>query len=129
MTYADYLHVEELLALQEPRSEPHEHDETLFIVVHQAYELWFKLLLHELDKVATDFLVDRLYPAISTFKRLRTIMKVAVEQIYLATLSRRPTVREREVVAAHLADAKDRTAGLADVQHALLNLNEFLLRH
>jgi len=52
-----------------------------------------------------------------------------VEQIYLATLSRRPTAREREVVAAHLADAKDRTAGLADVQHALLNLNEFLLRH
>jgi len=81
MTYADYLHVEELLALQEPRSEPHEHDETLFIIVHQAYELWFKLLLHELDKVATDFLADRLYPAISTFKRLRTIMKVAVEQV------------------------------------------------
>ncbi|MBA4187124.1 MAG: hypothetical protein C0467_03815 [Planctomycetaceae bacterium] len=52
-----------------------------------------------------------------------------VEQIYLATLSRRPTAHEKELVAKHLADAKDRTAGLQDVQHALMNLNEFLLRH
>lgn len=81
LTYADYLHVEDLLALQRPRSDPPEHDETLFIVVHQAYELWFKLLLHELDKVKADFVAGRLYPAISTFKRLRTIMKVAVEQV------------------------------------------------
>jgi tryptophan 2,3-dioxygenase len=39
LTYADYLHLSELLALQRPRSEPPEHDETLFIIVHQAYEL------------------------------------------------------------------------------------------
>lgn len=81
LTYADYLHVDELLALQKPRSEPPEHDETLFIIVHQAYELWFKLLLHELDKVKVDFAAGRTYPAISTFKRLRTVMKVAVEQV------------------------------------------------
>ena len=81
LTYADYLHVDELLALQKPRSEPPEHDETLFIIVHQAYELWFKLLLHELDKVKEDFVANRTYPAISTFKRLRTVMKVAVEQV------------------------------------------------
>ncbi len=81
LTYADYLHVDELLALQKPRSDPAEHDETLFIIVHQAYELWFKLLLHELDKVKEDFVANRLYPAISTFKRVRTVMKVAVEQV------------------------------------------------
>jgi hypothetical protein len=52
-----------------------------------------------------------------------------VEHIYLATLSRRPTAREKELVTKHLAGAKDRAAGLQDVQHALLNLNEFLLRH
>ena len=52
-----------------------------------------------------------------------------VERIYLATLSRRPTAREKELVAKHLTGAKDRAAGLQDVQHALLNLNEFLLRH
>jgi tryptophan 2,3-dioxygenase len=73
--------LEKLLSLQEPRSDPAEHDEMLFIVVHQSYELWFKLLLHELDKVKEDLVADRLYPAISTFKRLRTIMKVAVEQV------------------------------------------------
>ncbi|HEY1191737.1 MAG TPA: DUF1549 and DUF1553 domain-containing protein [Gemmata sp.] len=52
-----------------------------------------------------------------------------VEHIYLATLSRRPTSRECELVAKHLAAATDRTTGLRDVQHALLNVNEFLLRH
>jgi len=52
-----------------------------------------------------------------------------VERVYLATLSRRPTARERELVARHLATVPDRAAGLQDVQHALLNTNEFLLRH
>ena len=52
-----------------------------------------------------------------------------VEQIYLATLSRRPTARERDLVGKHLATVTDPAAGLQDVQHALLNLNEFLLRH
>jgi tryptophan 2,3-dioxygenase len=81
LTYASYLHVEELLSLQTPRSDPPEHDETLFIIVHQAYELWFKLLLHEFDKVKADFAVGHTYPAISTLKRVRTVMKVAVEQV------------------------------------------------
>jgi hypothetical protein len=52
-----------------------------------------------------------------------------VEQIYLATLTRRPTAQERELLTRHLASSKDRAAGLQDVQHALLNLNEFVLRH
>ena len=45
------LKIDELLALQEPRSQGPEHDELLFIVIHQVYELWFKELLHELDRV------------------------------------------------------------------------------
>ena len=53
----------------------------IFIVTHQAYELWFKLLLHELDKIKDDFRHRRTYAAIATFKRVRTIMKVMVEQI------------------------------------------------
>ena len=52
-----------------------------------------------------------------------------VERIYLATLSRRPRAHERELVKKHLANISDQTAGLQDVQHALLNVNEFLLRH
>jgi hypothetical protein len=52
-----------------------------------------------------------------------------VEHLYLATLSRRPTAHEKELVSKFLANAKDRSTGFQDVQHALLNLNEFLLRH
>jgi tryptophan 2,3-dioxygenase len=53
----------------------------LFIIAHQAYELWFKLQLLELEKICADFRHNRLYDAIATFKRIRTIMKVMVEQI------------------------------------------------
>jgi len=81
LTYSTYLHLDELLKLQQPRSEPVEHDEMLFIIVHQSYELWFKLLLHELEKIKRDFAANDLYGAIATFKRVRTIMKVMVEQV------------------------------------------------
>jgi tryptophan 2,3-dioxygenase len=81
LTYSTYLHLGELLNLQRPRSDPVEHDELLFIVVHQAYELWFKLQLHEFDKIKQDFVRGDLYGAIATFKRTRTIMKVMVEQV------------------------------------------------
>ena len=50
LTYGRYLKVEELLSLQQPLSEGPEHDEMLFIIIHQVYELWFKQILHELDK-------------------------------------------------------------------------------
>jgi tryptophan 2,3-dioxygenase len=81
LTYAGYLHLDALLDLQRPRSTPPEHDEMLFIVVHQTYELWFKLLLHEFDRVREDFSAGRLFEAIASFKRTRTIMKTLVEQI------------------------------------------------
>src|SRR6516225_557194 len=81
LTYSSYLHLDKLLSLQQPRSDPPEHDEMLFIVSHQAYELWFKLQLHELEQIRHDFEQNRLYEAIAHFKRIRTIMKVMVEQI------------------------------------------------
>jgi tryptophan 2,3-dioxygenase len=81
LTYADYLHLADLLTLQVPRSDPPEHDEMIFIVVHQAYELWFKLQLHEIEKIKADFRANHPYRAIATFKRVRTVMKVMVEQI------------------------------------------------
>jgi tryptophan 2,3-dioxygenase len=81
LTYADYLHLDELLELQRPRSDPPEHDEMLFIIVHQAYELWFKLQLHELEKIKRDFVKNDLWDAVATFKRVRTVMKVMVEQV------------------------------------------------
>jgi tryptophan 2,3-dioxygenase len=81
LTYASYLHLDELLALQQPRSVPPEHDEMVFIVVHQVYELWFKLLLHELAKIRTDLSAGHLYGTIATFKRARMVLKTMVEQV------------------------------------------------
>jgi tryptophan 2,3-dioxygenase len=81
LTYASYLQLDALLALQQPRSTPPEHDEMLFIVIHQVYELWFKEMLHEVEKVKRDFTAGDLYGAIHTFKRMRTIMKTLVQQL------------------------------------------------
>ena len=81
LTYAKYLHIDRLLALQEPRSIPPQHDETLFIVIHQVFELWFKEVLHEIEKIKVDFSRGDLFGAIHTFKRVRTIMKTLVGQL------------------------------------------------
>jgi tryptophan 2,3-dioxygenase len=81
VTYHSYLRLDELLSLQVPRSEGPEHDEMLFIVIHQVYELWFKELLHELDRVAVLFRSDRPHRAQHTLKRVLTILKVLVAQL------------------------------------------------
>jgi tryptophan 2,3-dioxygenase len=81
LTYASYLELEKLLNLQKPRSTPAEHDEMLFIVIHQSYELWFKQMLHEFDKINLDFSAGKLFDAIHSFKRSRTIMKTLVGQL------------------------------------------------
>ena len=81
LTYASYLKVDELLQLQVPKSDPEQHDEMLFITIHQVYELWFKQLLHELGKIAADFDRGDTFGAIATFKRVCTIMKTLVGQL------------------------------------------------
>ncbi|MEP6709852.1 MAG: tryptophan 2,3-dioxygenase family protein [Verrucomicrobiota bacterium] len=81
LTYANYLDLEKLLMLQNPRSTPAEHDEMLFIIIHQTYELWFKQLLHEFEKIKSDFSAGNLFGAIHSFKRTRTIMKTLVAQV------------------------------------------------
>ena len=81
LTYSSYLGLDDLLKLQQARSDPPEHDEMLFIIIHQTYELWFKLLLHELDKVAEDFSSGDLYGSLATLKRARTVMKTLVGQL------------------------------------------------
>ena len=81
VTYQSYLHLDELLSLQVPRSEGPEHDELLFIVIHQVYELWFKELLHELDHVSVLFRSDKPHRAQHTLKRILTVLKVLVAQL------------------------------------------------
>ena len=81
VTYQSYLQLDTLLSLQAPRSEGPEHDEMLFIVIHQVYELWFKELLHELEHVAVLFRGDKPHRAQHTLKRILTILKVLVAQL------------------------------------------------
>jgi tryptophan 2,3-dioxygenase len=81
VTYGSYLKIDELLELQQFRSEGPEHDEMLFIVIHQVYELWFKELLHELDRVRALLAADDVHRAQHTMKRVLTILKVMVAQL------------------------------------------------
>jgi tryptophan 2,3-dioxygenase len=80
-TYTGYLKIDELLSLQQPRSAGPEHDETLFIIIHQVYELWFKELLHEFDRVMQLLEADQSHASQHTLKRILTILKVMVSQL------------------------------------------------
>ena len=85
-TYGSYLKIPELLSLQqcvsidEETGEP-EHDETLFIIIHQVYELWFKQMLHELDYIVTLLNEHKVNGARQHLKRVLKIMKTLVGQI------------------------------------------------
>jgi tryptophan 2,3-dioxygenase len=79
ITYASYLALDELLSAQRPLSG--EHDEMLFIVIHQVYELWFKELLHELAHLQLRLEDGDSSHALHTLRRILTILKVAVAQI------------------------------------------------
>ena len=81
VTYNSYLKIDELLALQHPRSDGPEHDELLFIVIHQVYELWFKEILHELDHVRTLLETNESHRVQHTLTRVLTILKVLVAQL------------------------------------------------
>jgi tryptophan 2,3-dioxygenase len=88
LTYGDYLRVPELTRLQHPQSSPPHHDELLFIIIHQTYELWFKLLLHELDAVVANLRAatenpgsrDEVYEAARLLRRCTEVARVLVEQ-------------------------------------------------
>lgn len=81
MTYASYLRTDELLSIQTPKSEGPEHDELLFIVIHQVYELWFKEMLHELDYLEKLLRMNDSARASHVTQRVRAILKTVVAQI------------------------------------------------
>lgn len=81
LTYSNYLKIEELLDLQQLQSDPEEHDEMLFIIIHQTYELWFKQILHEVAKLRNNLTGTQTWAAVKTMKRILTILKTMVAQI------------------------------------------------
>lgn len=78
LSYSEYLHIPELLKLQAQQSE--EHDELQFIIVHQVYELWFKLVLHEVEHATQRLLQNRIPPANQTLQRVLEILRLLVQQ-------------------------------------------------
>lgn len=81
LTYGGYLAVPELLSLQRLRSDPPVHDELLFIVVHQAYELWFKQLIYELESVRDRMIAGDPERARHELTRVHAIERVLIEHI------------------------------------------------
>ena len=81
LTYGSYLQVDELLGLQRPMSQPAHHDEMLFIVIHQVYELWFKQVLHELEAAIRAMDRDDLLRVAKHFRRIHTIQRLLEQQV------------------------------------------------
>ncbi len=122
-TYASYLHLEELLSLQEERSAGDsgvpEHDEMLFIIIHQVYELWFKQVLHELDFARDRMRAGDLPRLLHTMKRVLTILKVLVAQLDILE-----TMRPLDFLAF-----RDRLAEASGLQSFQFRELEFVLGH
>lgn len=117
LTYSGYLQLQRLLDLQQPRSQPPEHDEMLFIIAHQTYELWFKQLLHEFDTVKEYLRGGKLYESIATFQRCRTILKVLTAQVDIVETM-------TPMSFSSFRDRLDRASGFQSVQFREL---EFVL--
>jgi tryptophan 2,3-dioxygenase len=136
--YASYLRIDELLHLQQPLSED-AHDEMLFIVVHQVYELWFKLILHELDATAAALDDARPQDALGPMRRAIGVEELLIHQLRvlegmspdgfmrfrdpLAPASGFQSTQFREIEAlSGVGDARHlRDAGRSDVQRAQLS--------
>jgi tryptophan 2,3-dioxygenase len=81
LTYSSYLRLGEILDAQSPKSTGPEHDELLFIVIHQVYELWFKELLHEIDYLQSLLRGSDTLRSLHIVRRILTILKTVVTQI------------------------------------------------
>jgi tryptophan 2,3-dioxygenase len=130
LTYGRYLRLDELLALQTPRSQGRdgpEHDELLFIVIHQVYELWFKQLLHELDFVCRRLNAGATPQAAHALRRILTILKTVVAQVdVLETM----TPLEFSAFRGHLEAASGfQSAQFREIEFLLGYKREAMLRH
>jgi tryptophan 2,3-dioxygenase len=94
ISYGSYLNIPELLELQQPESDPPAHDELLFITIHQAYELWFKEILFELESIRELMGEDDVYEASRLVERVIEIEELLVQQIHILE-----TMRPRDFLA------------------------------
>jgi tryptophan 2,3-dioxygenase len=100
LTYGGYLRLPELLAQQVPQADPPARDELLFITIHQVYELWFKLLLHELEQIRDAMFRQEVWLARHLFRRVHATERVLIEQIdVLETMTPQDFLEFREKLA------------------------------
>lgn len=100
LTYGSYLRLPELLAQQQPQVIPPVHDELLFITVHQAYELWFKQLLHELTAARDAMTPGETWRARQLLQRAHVIERLLVSQIdVLETMTPQDFLQFRSALA------------------------------
>jgi tryptophan 2,3-dioxygenase len=111
MSYGDYLGLADLLAVQKPRSE--QHDELLFIVIHQVQELWMKLFLHELDAAMAAIRADNLGPAFKNFARCARVQEQLVQAWDVLS-----TMTPADYLA--FRDALGRSSGFQSFQYRML---------
>lgn len=119
LTYTSYLRTDELLALQTPLSDGPEHDEMLFIIIHQVYELWFKQVLHELDYARRTFTEGDVNRALGTLRRVLTILKTMVAQIDIL----------ETMTPLQFLSFRDRLESASGFQSAQFRALEFALGH
>ena len=81
LTYPQYLALDELLSLQRLKSDPEHPDELLFIIVHQASELWFKLILHELGALSSRLTTHDPFGALTSLKRVNALVRIVTSQL------------------------------------------------
>ena len=81
LTYGSYLHIDELLSLQKPQSDPPHHDELLFIIIHQVYELWFRQLIHEIEAAMRNLAADDVLKVAKNFRRIDAIQRLLETQV------------------------------------------------
>jgi tryptophan 2,3-dioxygenase len=100
LTYGAYLRLPTLLDQQVLESEPPARDELLFISIHQVYELWFKLLLHELGEIRRAMIDDEVWLARHLFRRVHVVERILVDQIQvLETMTPQDFMAFREKLA------------------------------
>ncbi len=124
LTYGSYLKIAELTRLQHLLSDPVQHDELLFIVVHQVYELWFKQLLHEVDAVKEGLAADEPLGAQRLLRRCTEIQRVLIQQLrVLETMTPNDflTFRDHLMPASGFQSAQFRSlefvSGARDLRH------------
>lgn len=119
LTYSSYLELNQILTAQNPRSEGPEHDEMLFIIIHQVYELWFKQVLHESDYLIALLKKNDSNRVLHTLRRILTIFKTLVAQIDILE-----TMTPQEFLS--FRDRLESASGFQSYQFREL---EFLLGH